>query len=408
LDQAIREAKANNPQFQRSKAQESEASWKIWEAASGHIPHLAITGSHAFDIKYQTINLNLGAAPVSIETIYPKTLLGIGASWTVFDGFQTWQQYRAARRGAEAASQELQRTEFSLEREVRMKFYQALGAQLLSAVAEQNVKSLEDHLARVKALLREGGGTKFDLLRVQVQYEEAVPEKAAADDNFVLARRALALALGQSEDARALTGSLPEPKADLVSEKLTWEAGQRDDLKALQNRADAADALHSASFSSWYPKVSLTAEKQYYNNEDYSLSRGYRDAYFIGATMSWNLFDGGASIARQKESLYQAQQAELASKAAQMKAPTEFETWKRRYRYNAALFEARKRAVDAAKESIRLAKLGVRAGTRTNTDLLDAELDYFRAGAGVVKAQLDSVEALINLELALGRRISGE
>jgi outer membrane protein TolC len=59
--------------------------------------------------------------------------------------------------------------------------------------------------------------------------------------------------------------------------------------------------------------------------------------------------------------------------------------------------------VDKAQESVRLATLGQKAGTRTTTEVLDAELDSFRSSAGVVSAQMDAAEALINLELALGK-----
>jgi outer membrane protein TolC len=51
---------------------------------------------------------------------------------------------------------------------------------------------------------------------------------------------------------------------------------------------------------------------------------------------------------------------------------------------------------------VRLATLGLKAGTRTHTEVLDAELELFRARAGVIKAQADAMEAFINLELSLG------
>src|SRR5205823_4906908 len=111
----------------------------------------------------------------------------------------------------------------------------------------------------------------------------------------------------------------------------------------------------------------------------------------------------GATIARNAQTHYQAQEAEAASESATLRAPQELETYKRRFLYNAALYRAKKRAVEFAQESVRLATLGYNAGTRTSTDVLDAELDLIRARAGVVRAQVDGSEALINLELAVGK-----
>jgi OMF family outer membrane factor len=83
----------------------------------------------------------------------------------------------------------------------------------------------------------------------------------------------------------------------------------------------------------------------------------------------------------------------------------DFENYRRRFLYNVSLYKARSHAIESATESVRLAKISYQAGTRTSTEVLDAELDLFRARAGVVRAQVESAEALINLELALGRHI---
>jgi outer membrane protein TolC len=56
-------------------------------------------------------------------------------------------------------------------------------------------------------------------------------------------------------------------------------------------------------------------------------------------------------------------------------------------------------------EAVRLAKEGRRAGARTSSELLDAELDLFRARAGVVNAQVGMIESLIQLELATGKEL---
>ncbi len=69
------------------------------------------------------------------------------------------------------------------------------------------------------------------------------------------------------------------------------------------------------------------------------------------------------------------------------------------------LYQAKLTDVDKAKESARLATLGFKAGTRTTTDVLDAELEQFRAEAGLVQAQLNALEALNNLEMAIGKGI---
>ncbi|MGZ3697857.1 MAG: TolC family protein, partial [Bdellovibrionota bacterium] len=97
-------------------------------------------------------------------------------------------------------------------------------------------------------------------------------------------------------------------------------------------------------------------------------------------------------------------QADAAVEMAHNHLPVDLALWRRRLVYSTALFEARKTDVSKSEESVRLAKEGLHAGTRTTSEVLDAELDLFRSKAGVIRAQLDALEATVNLELALGRK----
>ena len=54
---------------------------------------------------------------------------------------------------------------------------------------------------------------------------------------------------------------------------------------------------------------------------------------------------------------------------------------------------------------VRLANAGFKAGVRTTTEVLDAELDLFRARAGIVTTQLNCAEAKTKLELATGENL---
>jgi outer membrane protein TolC len=408
LKGAIQEAEKANPGLQRSQAALDEAAWRPLEAGSGQIPHLFVSANHLFDVKYQVIELSNGGL---FDAVYPKSILSLGASWTVFDGLKTWNAFQGAWEGKHAAEKELSRTKFLLESEVRLRYYQSLAALGLLTVAAQIVKTLMDHLARTKELLAHGQATKFDVLRTQTQLEEAEPDEIQAEDELSLARVALARALGKDAESRQLSSPLPLPPSDpawFTPEKIRPEPEGRDDIQALLMRADAAGDNKASTVGNLLPQVSLAATQDIYNNINSSLTDGFRTAHSVGVYLTWNLFDGGQSLARIKAAGAQAAQADAAARAAQIRAPGELDQWRRRLLYSMSLFKARTRAIESAQESLRLAKLGYGAGTRTNTDVLDAELDLFRASAGRIRAQVDALEALLNLEAALGRRLRPE
>jgi outer membrane protein TolC len=118
--------------------------------------------------------------------------------------------------------------------------------------------------------------------------------------------------------------------------------------------------------------------------------------------LTWSLFDGGSTISRERQASYRAKEDESALRSVYTRLPREFLTWKKKFFYNVSLYQARVKTLEQSQESVRLSMAGAKAGTRTNTEVLDAELDLFRARAGIIRAQSDAIEALNELELAVG------
>jgi outer membrane protein TolC len=411
LNKAVDEGMIHSPVVQKAKAAAEEADWHRVENLSGFLPTLTAQGQHLFNVKYQVLDVSLNGAPtVPFPQVIPGSSGTLTATLPLFDGFANIENYQAARQMAHAAQHDFEWTSFRVSQDIRLKYLQALAAEKLAIVSEQNIKTLEDHLSKTKALRRSGVSTQFDILRVEVQLSDANAENIQSQDNVVLARRNLAEALGADSEARSLGGDLPVPRMGLVEKIGLPEISARPDLTAVAERERAASEISSAASTYWIPRVSLFGQYIYYNNRDNSLTGNdqYRDAYETGINLTWNLFDGMSSIAKAREAVYREEQAERTTRMAQLHVPTDLELWKRRYNYSTVLYQSKITAVEKAQESVRLAQEGYRAGVRTSSEVLDAELDLFRARAGVVSSQMGASEALINLELAVGRKIANE
>ncbi|MNT22599.1 Outer membrane efflux protein [compost metagenome] len=155
------------------------------------------------------------------------------------------------------------------------------------------------------------------------------------------------------------------------------------------------------------PKVAAVGQYSKYNNKNdrFDDSDAFRDAYTVGLQLTWNLFDGFASTARKHEAIEQRYQTEKNLVMGELKAQNDAEFWKKKFLYFCSVYQARQSDIQKAGESVRLAKEGRKVGVRTNSDLLDAELELFRAQASSVNAQIGAVEALVSLELATGQKI---
>ena len=93
---------------------------------------------------------------------------------------------------------------------------------------------------------------------------------------------------------------------------------------------------------------------------------------------------------------------------ARLHARQDFDLWSRKLLYFSSVYKSKMSDIDRSKEAVRLAREGRRVGVRTNTELLDAEIDLFRSQAGAVNAQLGALEAKISLELAAGQRVGDQ
>lgn len=407
LKTVLNEATGQSLVIQKAKSAYDEASWKKVEAYQGFLPTLTGAVNYLTDKKYMLVDVNLGGGPASIAQVIPTTLYTVTANVPLFDGFASTNRYTAGRSLENSARHELEWTQFSVERQATLLFYKTLAAQTLKDVAEQNLKTLSDHLKDAQALRKAGVTTNYDVLRVEVQVSEARSEVLNAQDNFEVAKLKLAEVLGKENEVRDPIGKLPTIDDAVLTKASGIKGIERKDVIALKEKVESIQDLDTAAGRYWVPKISAYGQYQYYNNinDRFADTDAFREAYQVGVNLTWNFFDGMGSIARSHESSAQAEQLSQTLKMTQIKAHQELEFWKRKLNYFKTVYSARLIEVEKSNEAIRYAKAGHRAGTRTNTDLLDAELDLFRSQAGKINAQIGAIEALINVELASGQQL---
>jgi outer membrane protein TolC len=403
----ISEALHDSPTVQKSQAAYDEAHWKKVETYQGFLPHLDGSVNYITNKRYMLVDINFGGGPVSVPQILPTTIYTLTATLPLFDGFASTNRYWAGTNLESSAQHDLDWTRFSTARQVTLQFYRTLAAQALKDVAEQNLKTLSDHLRDVQALKKAGIATNYDVLRVEVQVSEARSEILNTTDNYDLARYKLGELLGKEVENRELEGKLPVLSEKTILQAKALKLEDRSDLKSLGERVQSLRDLDTAESRFWVPKIAAYGQYQYYNNlnDRFDDSDKFREAYNIGFSLTWNFFDGMGSIARWRQSAARAQQLDNTLHQANLKAGQDYEFWKRKLNYFKTVYDSRNVDIDKSSESIRLAREGRRAGTRTSTELLDAELDLFRARAGLVNAQIGVVESVINLELTTGQPV---
>src|SRR5665213_2849599 len=205
LAQAQSEGLEQSPELARARALSSEKQWSRVGALSVFMPHLSLDGTRYFEDKYQVLPFNGATFP----EVSPYAQFGMDASWTLFDGWAGINTLRASDLSAAAAALSRDWALVQVRQNIRLKFYRALASQKLARLADENIKTLKVHLRIVKDLLANGRATRFDLLRVEVQLDDARTDQMQSYDQVAFARLSMAQSIGLDEDARPLRGQLP-------------------------------------------------------------------------------------------------------------------------------------------------------------------------------------------------------
>jgi outer membrane protein TolC len=406
LSTALTEVMGGSPKIEASKASAEEANWKKTEVlGTGFLPKLRMSGTYLTDKKYQFINTTINGAPVVFPSIIPNSQFNLIAELPLFDGWISTNRLRAAEKTAEAGQLKFEWEKFRTEMQVTTAFYRALAAKLLRDVALQNLKALDDHKREAQLFRKSGINTNYDVLRVEVQASNAKTDLADAEDAIIISRERLAELMGHDSEERELAGELPVPQEGRLMLAQNSPV-DRADLKALRLESMARMDEEKAASRFWVPELSMFGQYTMYNNltsglDDYS---AYRNARQVGFLMTWNLFDGLVSYSRSQQTIQRKVQSEKVLRASQLAARKDLIIWARRYRSQCRIYQARMEDIKRSEESVRLSKEGRRVGARTESEILDAEVDLYRSRAGALRAQLAAVEALINLQLAEGRR----
>lgn len=427
LHEVLAQVQTDSFELQKNATQVALATAQKTQIKSIYFPTLSLNVTNLWDEKYSQTDVNMGNGTVSMPQILSQSAFTFNAQLPLFDGWVTSNKYHAAASFEEAAQNNWDWNKFKLQREAILQFYRVLAAQLLEQVAQQNIVTLEDHLKNMTLMKKVGSATQFDVLKVQVQLSNAQAELLNIQDNISLEKNKLAILMGKANETRTIMGEFPTfdaawiqqtintlnaENSNLQNNAITVSADHIDqidhehrlDLVALQLKEMGYEQLVTAQNRHWVPKIYLFGQYQSYNNrsdqfDDFNL---YRDAYQVGIGLSWNIFDGFASSGKAQEALQQRSLATIELAEQRTKKLQNLALWQRKLNYAALLTKTKSNEVQQATESLRLAQAGLKVGTRTNKDLLDAENELFNAQAAMVQSKLDTVEALIQLELSSG------
>jgi len=318
---------------------------------------------------------------------------------------------------------DVNRTRNQIVSDVKGAFYDALRAQALVKVAEENLKNSQDRLKDAQDRLAARVVTKFDVLRAQTDVAAAQQQLIVAHSTEKTDIAILNSVIGVKVDTAELitdNGAVvvpSQPASDALQEGGQLGPEFDSDLKeALLNRPELqeADAFESAAkkgidVARRTQLPSLNLSWSYLYAPDAGGSNPIYHSWVAEALFSIPIFDGGVARARVKEAKGSLYSAEVSKRQAIDQVTLEAE------QAFLAVNEAQQRVSVAeatlveATEAFKLAQVRYKAGVTARTglspllELSDAQNALTLAESNRVNALYDYNSANARLDRALGR-----
>ncbi|WP_434685152.1 TolC family protein [Pseudanabaena minima] len=352
------------------------------------------------------------SAQVRLNSINNNTPLGktnsnpltgtIGVEYNIFDSGAKDAAIRIAENNLRIAEADLSRIRQNIRLSIVTAYYNLQNTDETIRIQRKAVENAEKSLKDTKARERAGVGTKFDVLQSEVQLANAKQDLLNAEASQLVARRELSRQLNYPAivEITAADKVAPVPEWKLpIEETILLAVRNRAELDIRKLEREVARDRASSSLAQLGPQVNLFGN--FNTASEFTSGSGIGVGYQVGASLNWNLYDGGKAAAQVNQ-----------FKADQAIAETRFEQDARQARYDVEesyinqrsrlqQIETATKAVEQAQEALRLARLRLDAGVGTQLEVINAEVALTTADVNRVQAIIGYNQSRANLERAI-------
>jgi len=393
LEEALTLARENAPALEQRLSQLEVAKYGELTAWGQFLPDLSLS--------YQYNNSSSGRLDPTGQAITTTSYSAqLGAQIDLFRGFRRFSDLRGAKRGVEASSARLRETEYLTRESVKISWYNALANRELVRVEADRVARQEDQLGFVEQQLELGRATRSDVLRSQVDLNNARVALLNAENGARTAQYALAEAVGVTEPLTPVTGAVleAEPVGAGREELLARALSASPSLMAIRAQAAADEAAVASAKSAYLPTLSARGGWAWAKEEFPPRNRSWSVALFG----SLPLFDG---FNRERQ-LYQARatldQTRTAERAEELALRKELDQSLGTIDAAAASIDLAEQTVELSAEDLRVTQERYRLGLATILDLQSAQIALRQAEVDLIRRRFDYQIGLARLEALLG------
>jgi adhesin transport system outer membrane protein len=402
LEDSVQASLATNPDVGVVQADREAIEQELRQARAGYLPSIDLRGAAGPEYTNSTATRERDTRPPGgdASTTLMRYESQITLTQMLFDGFSTRSEVQRQLSRLDSAAHRVQEAAEFVGLDAVEAHLDVLRNQVLLELARENLAEHRRLGGKVSQLEAQGAGSIADVRQTEARIAAAQTALATATGNLRDAEaRYLSIVGGPPEnleDPVVPVAAVPESQAAAAAEA----AVDNPTVEIANADIDTARAELVGARAGYYPRLNVEAGAAANKNLD-GIKGGDVDAQAL-LVLRYNLFRGGADIAREREAFARLREARQNLRQAQRDADREA-----RIAYNAlATARARSETLRATVEAQRATR-DVYAqqfdlGQRSLLDLLDAENELFVQRSNYTTAQFTEMFGVYRVLAVIG------
>lgn len=414
LDRAVEIGIAENATLQAARLDVGRAQYDRKVNLAQLFPNISANGTYGYTLKKQKVYFGGGDdANNPMASFMPEGGIEMGETHNIQAGINASlplfaPQLRASlgldRVSVEIAKQKAQGSIVDLTAELRKAYMGVLLAQDSKRVLEESLENMKRNHTAIKQKYDRGLVAEYDLIRMDAQVKNLIPQVIQATQNVRLAGMKLLVLMSMSPDTPIkLEGKLSDYIDTVYKNMLagpasagTLDLKENHTLRTLDLNAKQLEAALKVKKNAFLPTLSMNFNYTYnYADNKFRLSNSLRWSPYsmIGLSLNIPLFAGGSRLYGVKSTRLQLLQLDLQRRQAEREIRLAASNSLGEQRNASEQFIASQEAVRSAQKGLEIAEVRYRTGESTVLELNDAEL-------ALRQAQLNLYQAIYNYMVA--------
>jgi outer membrane protein len=405
LKSIISQVITNYPSIKKNEQELNTANANIGLAKSAHYPDINFNSSYSY------------IGPISSMTIpgfgsyelYPANnySAAVNLSQTIYDFGKTTKNIAVETQNKELVKMSNEQLKQKLSSYILNVYYSIAFLQEAIRIKDEQLATLNEHLAFVQKKMATGSSTSYEILTTQVRISNIENQKTDLQTTLHVQICQLNTFLGQPGNASLKVKPELQPVQSLTtgeSPLLDQAFNNREEMKMAQQKVHVAEMHVKTVHAQNNPVFNVNAAGGIKNgyrpdlNEgilNYSVGIGLKVPVFDATRTNYNLKKANAEIESNKQDM------ELTKRSIENEV----------FECEANVHSAQQKLAQAclqlkqANQAYTLAQISFKSGVITNLDLLDSSTSLSEAQLSVLKANIDYTLSFYKLKIATGEKI---